>query len=89
MISHTSAAFRKAFEGLPAQVQQQARNAYRFFQQNPYHKSLHFKQVHPTLPVYSARVGRDYRVLGVLENNVIVWFWIGPHSEYDKILAQL
>jgi hypothetical protein len=41
-------------------------------------------------PVYSARVGRNYRVVGLLEDDdVIVWFWIGPHEQYETLLAKL
>jgi hypothetical protein len=31
-------------------------------------------------------VGIGYRALGQLGGDEIVWFWIGPHSEYDKML---
>ncbi len=89
MNSHTTAAFRKAFADLPAQVQQQARSAYRLFQQNPRHPSLRFRQVHPTLPIYSARVSRDYRAVCSRDGNTVVWFWIGHHDEYDALLARL
>ena len=64
--------------------------AYRLFTMNPHHSSLHFKQVHRIKPVYSARVGRSYRVVGLIEeDNVIVWFWIGPHEQYETLLANL
>jgi hypothetical protein len=49
---------------------------------------LHFKRVHATEPLYSVRVGLHWRVLGLLEDDTITWFWIGSHSEYDKIIAQ-
>jgi hypothetical protein len=87
--SRTTAQFRQAFATLPQQVQQQARNAYRQFQQDPWHPSLRFKQVHPTLPIYSARVSKSYRAVGVKSENSIVWFWIGKHADYDKLLSQL
>ena len=30
------------------------------------------------------------RVVGLLENdNVMVWFWIGPHEQYETLLANL
>ncbi len=48
--------------------------------------SLEFKQVHPTHPIYSVRVGLNWRALGVVEGDVILWFWIGPHSEYNTLL---
>lgn len=90
MKSHTTAAFRKRFASLPAEVRSQARNAYRLFVVNPHHRSLHFKRVHSTEPIYSARVGRSYRVVGLVEDDhVIVWFWIGPHEHYETLLASL
>jgi hypothetical protein len=88
--SQITAAFRKRFAALPLDVRNQARVAYRLFISNPHHSSLHFKCVHATQPIYSARVGRSYRVVGLLENdNVMVWFWIGPHEQYETLLANL
>ena len=60
------------------------------FVTNPHHPSLHFKRVHETEPVFSARVGRSYRVVGLLEDGeVMVWFWIGPHEQYETLLKNL
>ena len=65
MISRTTERFRKAFEHLPEQVQRQARAAYGLFQQDPQHPSLRFRQVHPTRLIFSARIGLNYRALGL------------------------
>ncbi len=89
MRSYTTERFRKLFAELPLPVRQQAREAYRFFKENPNHPGLQFKKVHRTKPIYSARVNVNYRVLGILDNDEIVWFWIGPHAEYDKLLSRL
>ena len=89
MISYTTDRFRKAYRRLPEQVREQAREAYRLFRQNPYHPSLRFKQVHPARPIFSARISRDYRVVGVREEDTIIWFWIGSHAEYDKLISRL
>jgi len=86
--SHTTASFRRNFANLPERIKKQARNAYRLFQANPAHPSLRFKLVHPTKPVYSARVGRNYRAVGVLSGGEIVWFWIGSHKEYEQVIAE-
>ena len=88
MKSHTTRVFRKRLAVLSPEVRGQARAAYRLFVANPYHPSLHFKCIHATEPVFSARVGRGYRVVGLLENDVIVWFWIGPHEQYETLLAK-
>ncbi len=86
MKSRTTERFRKAFSGLPDRIREQARTAYRLFQQNPFHPSLHFKQVHPSKPIFSVRISREYRALGVMQTDTIVWFWIGSHSDYDDLL---
>ena len=89
MISHTTERFRKALKQLPQHVQRQARQAYRLFKQDPYHPSLHFKQVHPARPIYSVRISRDYRAVGIREGNVVSWFWIGIHADYEKLISRL
>jgi plasmid maintenance system killer protein len=89
MKSRTTIQFRKMFALLPLQIQEQARNAYRQFQQDPNYPSLRFKKIHPTLPIYSVRINKDYRAVGQLEKDTVIWFWIGSHAEYDTLLSQL
>lgn len=89
MKSHTTRGFRELFASLPARVKKQARQSYRLFRDNPAHPGLHFKQVHADPPTYSARVGISYRVVGVLERDTIIWFWIGSHADYDRVIEQL
>lgn len=89
MKSFTTERFWKLYRNLPAEIRRQAREAYQHFMTNPYHPGLQFKRVHPTRPIYSARINIDYRVLGVLDGDEIVWFWIGIHGEYDKLLSRL
>lgn len=89
MKSRTTAQFRKAFAELPEQVQQQTREAYRRFKQDPSHPSLRFKKVHPELPIYSARIGKSYRAVGQLDLDTVIWFWVGSHADYNKLLSQV
>ena len=88
MRSYTSRSFWDAYRRLPSHVRKQARDSYRFFVSNPHHPGLEFKRVSRRRPVYSVRVSIDCRALGVLEQDQIVWFWIGPHHEYDKLLRR-
>jgi Txe/YoeB family toxin of Txe-Axe toxin-antitoxin module len=69
MNSRRTRKFRDALAALPLNLRKQAAAAYRRFQADPYHPSLHFKKVHPTLPVYSARINDDYRVVGQMRSN--------------------
>ncbi len=78
MKSRITAQFREMFANLPESVQEQTRKAYR-----------QFKQVHPKLPIYSARINRNYRAICQLEEDTAIWFWVGSHAEYDLLLAQL
>ena len=89
MKSSTTTGFRRLFADLPEQVQQQTRGAYRQFKENPSHPSLRFKKVHPELPIYSARITKNYRAVGQLDGDTVIWFWVGSHAEYDKFLGEL
>ncbi|BAY76618.1 hypothetical protein NIES25_30710 [Nostoc linckia NIES-25] len=89
MKSPITAQFRQGFADLPEQVQQQTREAYRLFKQDPSHLSLGFKKVHPELPIYSARISKSYRAVGQLDGDTVIWFWLGSHAEYDRLLSQL
>ena len=89
MKSRTTAQFRACFAELPTNVQRQARDAYRLFKQNPSHPGLHFKQVNADPPTYSARVGLSYRAVRVLAGDAVVWFGIGSHANYDRLVQQL
>lgn len=89
MQSHTTEAFRKLLAAAPAVIQEKAQSAYRLWAQNPAHPSLRFKKVHNTLPIYAVRIDLDWRAVGIREHGAMVWFWIGPHSEYEKLLSKL
>ena len=89
MESHTTEAFRACLASAPEAIQAKAATAYRLWAQNPGHPSLRFKKVHTKLPIYAVRIDRDWRALGVLKEATIVWFWIGPHAEYERMLAKL
>lgn len=39
--------------------------------------------------VYSARIDLNHRALGILDGDTIVWFWIGPHDEYERLLRSM
>ncbi len=89
MKSSVTKAFRKQLDQLPIKVQEQANKAYALWLEDPYHNSLQFKRVSQRQPIYSARVSLHYRVLGLLDDDHIYWFWIGIHSEYDELLRRL
>ena len=89
MKSRTTRQFRDLLASLPTLAQDQARAAYRLWRADPFHSSLHFKRVNQREPaLYSARIDRRHRALGVRKSDAIVRFWIGSHAEYDRVLGQ-
>lgn len=89
MNSVTTSNFRARFGDLPIQIQQLARKAYGIWKSNPNHPSLQFKLIDPNQSIYSVRVNLGYRALGIKDGDTIIWFWIGSHAEYDKLIATL
>lgn len=89
MRSFAQASFWVSYRRLPEHVRRQARASYEFFISDPHHPSLDFKRVSQRRPVYSVRVSIDYRALGVLDDGDIVWFWIGHHQDYDRLLKRI
>ncbi len=81
----TTSQFWKLYGQLPKHIQELADKNYELLKENPRHPSLHFKKVGG---LWSVRVGKDFRALGFDEDEGIVWFWIGVHKEYDKILKK-
>jgi hypothetical protein len=79
-----SARFWALYESLPAEVQATADKNYALLKADPRHPSLHFKKVGP---LWSARVGDRYRVLAREVEDGILWFWIGTHADYDKLVG--
>lgn len=89
MKSMTTAQFWRLYNALPDDVQRRADSAYELWQITPHAHSLYFKRVGKQQPIYSVRIGLGYRALGILEEDAILWFWIGPHDEYERLLKAL
>lgn len=89
MKSYTSKHFWKAYKRLDESTRRQARQAYKVFEEDPAHPSLHFKKAYTSEPIYSVRISLDFRALGRRDGEGIIWFWIGPHDEYDQLIRQL
>ena len=77
--------FWKLYESLPKDVQQLADRCYSLLKNDPHHPSLQFKRIRT---LWSVRVGLHYRALAVREDEEVAWFWIGPHADYDSLVAR-
>jgi len=75
--------FWACYNSLPADIQELADKNFQLLKTNPNHPSLHFKKAGKYC---SVRAGKKYRALAVEVEEGLLWFWIGTHSEYDKMI---
>jgi hypothetical protein len=80
---HASKEFWSRYDALPQDVQNLADKSFSLLREDPTHPSLHFKRIEK---FFSVRVGLRYRALGIESPDGVLWFWIGSHAEYDKLL---
>jgi hypothetical protein len=76
--------FWKHYNLLPLHIRNLADKNFQLLKINPKHPSLHFKQIDK---LWSVRVGKQYRALGLDDPKGIIWFWIGTHADYDKLIS--
>lgn len=86
MRSRTTRRFWRLFSHLPFDAQLDAKQAYRLFRNNPAHPGLQFKKLEGEDEIYSVRIGLEYCALGVMKKDGVVWYWIGGHAEYDRLI---
>ena len=75
--------FWAAFDALPDQVKASAKKQFQLLKIDPRHPSLQFKKAGR---YWSARVTLGYRAAAVIHDERFIWFWIGSHTEYEKVL---
>jgi hypothetical protein len=85
--SQVSEDFLDCFARLPESVKALARKSYRLWKENPAHLSLRFKRIHGHESLYSGRIAKDWRAFGYLDDETITWFWIGSHSDYERLIS--
>ena len=76
--------FWRHYGSLPPEVQRLADGAFHLLKTDMRHPSLQLKKVGR---FWSARVGLHYRALSIEHGTDLVWFWIGPHNEYDRLIS--
>ncbi len=77
-------AFWKAYDALSVEARELADKNFELLKANPRHPSLRLKRAGN---YWSARIGSDYRALARDVEGGLLWFWIGPHDEYERIIG--
>lgn len=84
MTHSTTKRFWDCYAALPEDIQRLADKSYELLKANASHRSLHFKKLGR---LWSARLGIHYRALATEVDGGMLWFWIGTHDEYDKLVG--
>lgn len=84
-MDYTTRRFWECYDKFPEAMQRVADQCYELLKADPTHPSLHFKKVGK---YWSVRAGQNYRALGVEVEKGILWFWIGTHAEYEKLIGK-
>ena len=83
MNHRASPTFWEPYNGLPDAMRELADKNFALLKEDPAHPSLHFKKVGR---FRSARVGRNFRALAVEVDDGLLWFWIGDHATYERMI---
>lgn len=84
MNHHAAPEFWERYHELPAEVQRLADRAFETLRADSRHPSLHLKRVKW---YWTARVGLHHRAVAVDATDGLLWFWIGSHADYDKLIG--
>jgi hypothetical protein len=76
--------FWDCYRQLPDEIRRLADDSYQLLRKNPKHPSLQFKKLGR---FWSVRIGLYYRALAVEQDNTLVWFWIGTHALYNRLIS--
>lgn len=80
-----TARFWRCYRALPTEIRALADRNYALLNSNPSHRSLQYKQIGG---LWSVRVGLHYRALATAADDDVVWFWVGSHAEYDRLVGR-
>lgn len=83
MNHYASRRFWSEFKKLPPEIQKRAAKNFRLLLRDPRHPSIRFEKKKQG---WSARVGIGYRALADEVDDGFLWFWIGTHAEYDRLI---
>jgi hypothetical protein len=75
--------FWYCYRHLPDAVRELADKNFELLRNDPHHPSLRLKKVGA---FWSARVGLHYRALARDRSEGLVWFWIGNHADYERLI---
>jgi hypothetical protein len=79
--------FWDCYNKLSPVIRSLADKNFELLKQNSRHPSIRLKKIGK---YWSVRTGLHHRALGIdaPDKTGIIWFWIGSHSEYDRLIGK-
>lgn len=89
MQHHASTDFWTYYHVLSPDIRERADKQFALLKQNPHHPSLQFKKIGERHghEIWSARVSLKDRALAIRREDGYLWFWIGDHKAYDRLIS--
>lgn len=86
MGSWRTAKFRKLYDKLDPATQALVDAAYESYKRDP--KLVNFEQKGRLqgVPHFGARINENWRALAFQTEGETFWYWVGLHTDYDRIL---
>lgn len=81
--------FWTQYHALPPGIRERADKQFALMKANTEHPSLQFKKIGERRgqEIWSARVTLKYRALAIKRHDGYLWFWIGDHEAYDRLIS--
>ena len=83
MTHRSSTQFWELYNRLPEEARKLADRSYELLKRDERHPSLHLKKIGR---FWSVRIGLHLRALAIEDGADLIWFWIGSHAEYDRLI---
>jgi hypothetical protein len=90
MKSVRTSSFKRLYDSLPDDIRNKADKSFKLWENDTTHPGLHFEKVDAESNMWSARIDLDYRAVCMKRmrdgETRYVWFWIGGHKEYERLI---
>jgi hypothetical protein len=84
-VRHRAApSFWQGYNALKPDIRKLADKSFEILKENPQHPSLRLKKVGR---FWSVRIGLHHRALAVEIPDGLLWFWLGDHDAYDRLIS--
>jgi len=81
--------FINSYNMLDKDLKQKALDKYESMLSNPAAAGIHHIMQNPHKSVYAGEIDRRTRSLAVKIGKCYIWYWIGPHEAYNKMVKMM